>query len=250
MPYFLCDLHIHTALSACASDEMTPRRIVQRCKSAGLDVIAICDHNTTLNAASVVKAGESAGLFVLPGIETQSSEEVHIIVLFPDIQVSQKFEREIIRPALPPVPNRPEVFGRQLLVDGEDRVTGEERTLLLNSLNLDAASIVEAAWGCGAITIAAHASRPAHGYLYTLGMLAEPHPDCFEFRNRPDALAAIKHWRLEGKGCTVVSSDAHSLDEIVPGRLVLQLDSLGFDAIARALRCRDSQRVVVLDDTV
>ncbi|MDP2857536.1 MAG: PHP domain-containing protein [Bacillota bacterium] len=249
MPYFLCDLHIHTALSACASDEMTPRRIVQRCRATGLDVIAVCDHNTASNAASVVKAAESTGLFVLPGIEAQTSEEVHIIVLFRDIATSQQFEREIIRPALPPVPNRPEIFGRQLRVDERDHVTGEEQVLLLNSLDLDTAGIVEAARRFGAISIAAHASRPAHGYLYTLGMLAEPHPDCFEFRNKPDALSAVKYWSLEGKGCIVVSSDAHSLDAIVPGRTALRLDSLGFDEIARALRCRDSQRVMVLEVT-
>jgi len=249
MPYFLSDLHIHTALSACAADEMTPRRIVQRCKTAGLDLIAVCDHNTSLNAASVVKAAEGTGLFVLPGIEAQTSEEVHIIVLFRDIEVSQRFEREVIRPALPLVPNRPEVFGRQLLMDEHDRVTGEEEVLLLNSLDLDVTGIVEAARTYGAISIAAHASRPAQGYLYTLGLLAEPHPDCFEFRNKTDALSAVKYWSLEGKGCVVVSSDAHSLDAIGPGRTALRLDSLGFDEIARALRCRDSQRVVVLEDT-
>jgi len=164
------------------------------------------------------------------------------------VDVSLEFERKVIRPALPPVPNRPEVFGRQLLLDDEDRVTGEEHTLLLNSLDLSAADIVNAARSYGAVTIAAHASRPAHGYLYTLGMLAEPHPDCFEFRNKSDALSAIKYWNLEGKGCIVISSDAHSLDGIVPGRTALQLESLEFNEIALALRCRAPQ-VVVLEDT-
>ncbi len=248
MPYFLCDLHIHTALSACASDGMTPRRIVQRCKAAGLDVIAVCDHNTTLNAASVVKAAESTGLFVLPGIETQSSEEVHIIALFPCVDVALEFERKVIRPALPPVRNRPEVFGRQLLLDDEDRVTGEEPVLLLNSLNLSAADIVDAARGYGAVTIAAHASRPANGYLYTLGMLAEPHPDCFEFRNKSEASSAVKYWNLEGNECIVVSSDAHSLDGIVPGRIALELESLRFGEIALALRCRAPHKMVLLED--
>ena len=37
------DLHIHTALSPCGSDEMTPLGIIEAALEAGLEMIAICD---------------------------------------------------------------------------------------------------------------------------------------------------------------------------------------------------------------
>ena len=40
------DLHIHSALSPCASDDMTPHNIVNMAKLCGSEMISVCDHNT------------------------------------------------------------------------------------------------------------------------------------------------------------------------------------------------------------
>ena len=39
------DLHVHTALSPCGGEEMSPPAIVDAALAAGLDMIAVCDHN-------------------------------------------------------------------------------------------------------------------------------------------------------------------------------------------------------------
>jgi predicted metal-dependent phosphoesterase TrpH len=76
------DLHIHSCLSPCGDEEMRPSAIVRKALAMGLDMIAICDHNSAENTAAFIHAGDERGLKVLPGIEVTSKEEIHLIALF------------------------------------------------------------------------------------------------------------------------------------------------------------------------
>ena len=73
------DLHIHTALSPCGDNDMTPCNIVGLAALCGSDVIAVTDHNSALNCAAVEKAGREAGIIVLSGMELETAEEVHVV---------------------------------------------------------------------------------------------------------------------------------------------------------------------------
>ena len=79
---FYYDLHIHSCLSPCADMDMTPNNIVNMAKLLGLDVIALTDHNTSLNCEAITKVAEKKGLCVLPGMELTTSEEIHAVCLF------------------------------------------------------------------------------------------------------------------------------------------------------------------------
>src|SRR5512136_136217 len=89
------DLHIHTVLSPCAEVEMIPPLIVERALDAGLDLIAITDHNASANAAAVIDAARGTGLKVLPGIELQTREEVHLLCLFDSLEQLQTWQTEV-----------------------------------------------------------------------------------------------------------------------------------------------------------
>jgi len=73
------DLHIHTALSPCAENEMTPPAIIAAAKVKGLEIIGICDHNSAENVRAVAEAGAAEGITVLGGIEVQTVEDVHVL---------------------------------------------------------------------------------------------------------------------------------------------------------------------------
>ena len=75
MSKFYYDFHLHSCLSPCGDDDMTPNNIANMAALSGLDVIAVTDHNTAGNARAVVEAGEKAGVCVVPGIELETSEE-------------------------------------------------------------------------------------------------------------------------------------------------------------------------------
>ena len=87
------DLHIHSALSPCGDDDMTPNNIVNMAKLSGLDIIAVTDHNSVGNCASALAVGKEVGLTVLCGMELETSEEVHMLSLFPSIEKAEEMEK-------------------------------------------------------------------------------------------------------------------------------------------------------------
>ena len=91
MGKYFYDLHIHSVLSPCGDDDMTPCNIVGMSKLLGLDVIAITDHNSTGNAEAVMKCGQAMGLTVVPGMELETREEVHVLMLFEDLSKANEF---------------------------------------------------------------------------------------------------------------------------------------------------------------
>ncbi len=87
------DLHIHTCLSPCGDLDMSPRKIVQTAMEKGLDMIAITDHNSTRNVRTCVEIGKKSGLFVIPGCEVNTQEEVHCLCYFPDLEAMEEFQQ-------------------------------------------------------------------------------------------------------------------------------------------------------------
>ena len=136
------DLHIHSALSPCGSLEMSPSAIVAEAKRRGLQAIAVTDHNSVENALIARRVGERLGVKVFCGMEAQSVEEVHLLVLFEDPEEARLFWEEVY-PSLPEIPNNPEYFGDQVVVDEEENILRFEEKLLLNSLTLSLGEIVE-----------------------------------------------------------------------------------------------------------
>ena len=80
---YLAELHVHTVLSPCAEVEMIPPFIVQEAIKKGICLIAITDHNASANVGAVQKAASGTGLTVLPGMELQTREEVHLLCRSP-----------------------------------------------------------------------------------------------------------------------------------------------------------------------
>ena len=88
---FYYDLHIHSSLSPCADDDMTPNNIVNMALIKGLDVISLTDHNSTKNVEAVHELCQHKGIKFIPGIEVQTKEEVHVLCYFFDILDCLKF---------------------------------------------------------------------------------------------------------------------------------------------------------------
>ena len=119
------DLHIHSCLSPCGDADMTPNNIVHMALLAGFDMIALTDHNTCGNCPALLTVAREAGLTAVPGMELCTAEEAHVVCLFPALEGALAFEAAV-RPTLPPVENRPDIFGEQLLLDAQDGIVGRE----------------------------------------------------------------------------------------------------------------------------
>ncbi len=166
------DFHIHSALSPCGDEDMTPNNIVNMAYIAGLDAIAITDHNTVGNVRAAQKVGESVGITVLAGMEIETAEEVHVLTLFPDIQSAEKVAK-VVYESLPSIENKPEIFGRQLYMDENDRVTGEEKKLLISSTTLPIEKVFALVKEVGGFAAPAHVDRHSYSVLTNLGFIPE-----------------------------------------------------------------------------
>lgn len=223
------DLHIHSALSPCADNDMTPNNIVNMAAIKGLDVIAITDHNSCKNAAACIKAAENAGLdlIVIPGMEVETSEEVHVICLFPATAAALEFD-VFITQNLPAIKNRPEIFGEQYITDEMDNVTGSVDNLLITAAKLDLYTVVNKVNELSGIAVPAHIDRDSYSVLSSLGFIP---PDLkinlVEISQNTDPFAFMNKKRrfLSNHDKFLISSDAHNLADISEKNLYFEFNS-------------------------
>jgi hypothetical protein len=218
MSTFFCDLHIHSCLSPCAEEEMTPGNIAGIAKLNGLMVVALSDHNTCGNCKTFFAACEHYGVVPVAGMELTTSEDVHLLCLFRTLSDATAFSGAVDHRRIK-IKNRPEIFGRQLLIDENDEPCGEEENLLINATTL---SLEEAAQLCKdhrGIAIPAHIDREANGLLSTLGgMPEEPDFPTIEVKDAANLLRLAGDYPVLQAKRAIISSDAHGILEIAePG---------------------------------
>lgn len=208
------DLHIHSLLSPCAGDEMTPPKVLQRAVEQGLDFVAITDHNSALNVPAFCQAAKEFPIQVVPGMELQTREDIHLICLF-DTQEKAFRLQEIVDQTLPKVKNREEFFGSQLIADERGEVTGIEDRLLLNSLELSLEEAVIEVVRIGGVCIAAHVNRQSYSLLGVLGLIPAKLPLAgLEITDRK-AVPSLSHTYKDLKRYPLIfSSDAHYLADV------------------------------------
>ncbi|HJK05035.1 MAG TPA: CehA/McbA family metallohydrolase, partial [Methanocorpusculum sp.] len=72
-----CDLHVHT--NASRDGESSVEDVLAAAVKAGLDAIAITDHDTTEGSLCAL-AAQNPGVLIIPGIEV-STRQGHLLVL-------------------------------------------------------------------------------------------------------------------------------------------------------------------------
>jgi hypothetical protein len=214
LPILRVDLHVHTVLSPCADIEMIPPLIVQNAVDNGIQIIAITDHNAIANVQAVQEAAAGSGLTVLPGVELQTVEEVHVLCLFDTLDQSRSFQTQIDA-ALPALENNIDFFGEQFVVDATGDFIRREERLLLNSTTLSLAQAWEKVKALGGMLIPAHVTRKAFGLLPVLGFVPPDTPiEILEISTqiRPDK-AYTQFPQIQGFPL-VQNGDAHFLEDI------------------------------------
>ena len=136
------DLHIHSCLSPCGSDDMTPYNIAGMAALKGLDVIAVTDHNSCKNCPAVLAAAKEYGILAVPGMEINTSEEVHAVCLFKSLEKAMEFDAYVYGRLLP-VKNREDIFGKQEIYDCSDQICGHVENLLISSTDISFSGLWE-----------------------------------------------------------------------------------------------------------
>lgn len=248
MKTFRADLHVHTVLSPCADVEMIPPLIVQAALEKNIDIIAITDHNASANVRAVQKAAEGTGLSVLPGMEVQSREDVHLLTLFENVETLEVWQQHVDR-HLPDLPNDAEYFGEQFVVDETGDFIRTEPRLLLNSTEFSIDEVFQRVDALGGIVIPAHVERKSYGLFPSLGLISDEwHLLALEISRHTSPEQAAASFPALRKYPLIQSGDVHRLDEFL-GSTIFTLSSSTLMELRMALHNIDGRRVCIESKT-
>ena len=213
MNRYYYDLHLHSCLSPCGDDDNTPNNIAGMASLCGLNIVALCDHNTTDNCPAFFEATKRYGIIPIAGMELTTSEDIHIVCLFETLENAMAFG-EKVKSLRIPYKNRPDIFGNQQILDGQDNVIGEEENLLINATLISVNEVPDLVSEFNGICYPAHIDREANGIISVLGTFPTvPHFNCIELHDGSRAQEYIQKYNLQDKKI-IVSSDAHRLTDM------------------------------------
>jgi 3',5'-nucleoside bisphosphate phosphatase len=243
---FRADLHLHTVLSPCAEVEMIPPLIVQEAINRGINLIAITDHNASANVIAVQKAAEGKNLHVLPGMELQTREEVHVLCLFDTLDQILEWQK-IVDASLPDMSNRPDFFGEQFVVDETGDFIRREKRMLLTSSSMSFTDAFNQVSILDGIFIPAHVNRQTNGLIANLGMVpVDINIEALEISRHlrisdvSNKLPQIMNYPL------IQNGDAHLLADIL-GVTLLYLEAPTIQEIKKAVHHQDRRFVSIAD---
>ncbi len=241
MRWLFVDLHIHTALSPCADDAMTPGNIVGRALEASLDGIAITDHNSAKNCRALISTAKGTTLRVLSGLEVTSREEVHVLCIFDDPIKAESFQ-EVIYANLPCRNNDVSIFGRQIVFNDKGIQTGEETLLLSCACNLSINQLAFMTRHSGGLCIPAHIDRERGGLLNVLGLFPpDLAVDGLEVSDRCGNPLCPEAY---GGHSLLLNSDAHTPSDIRQGKTAFYVRDLSVSEMRMALKGTCGRRAV------
>jgi len=240
---FRADLHIHTCLSPCSELTMTPARIVERAASLGINIIAICDHNTAEHVEVTGSLAKKKGIRVMAGMEINSSEEVHILGLFGKLTEALNMQAVVYENL--PGQNNEDVFGMQVLVNEDEEVLGFNKRLLIGATDLSVNRIVELIHSFNGLAVASHIDREGFGIIGQLGFIPEGVEfDALEISYRTSRARALEMFGLYKHVPWITSSDAHSLEDIGRKTTGFVMEHATFEEMRLALRGTEGRKVI------
>lgn len=234
MRTFRADLHVHTVLSPCAEVEMIPPLIVREARNHSIDIIAITDHNASANVRAVQKAADGTGLTVLPGMEVQTREDVHLLCLFASLSDLEAWQQEVDL-SLPDELNQPEHLGEQFIVDESGEFIRTEPRLLLTSTKFTIEEALQRVNYLNGMVIPAHVNRSTYGLLPTLGFLPDSwHVPALEISRHITPEALHEKFPSSKNHPLIQGGDVHRLDEFL-GTTLFEMEKPTLSEIHLAL---------------
>lgn len=235
MKNYRADLHVHTVLSPCAEIEMLPPLIIIEAEKKGLDLIAITDHNATANIEAVQNAAYGKKITVLPGIELQTKEEVHVICLFDTLTQVYEFQK-FVDMHLPNIKNRPDFFGEQLIVDENGDFIAKEERLLITSTSITFEAAYRKVNEIGGLFIPAHVNRKANGLFDILGFIPDNVPlIALEISRHLSVQQAQEKFNQLKSHSIIQNGDVHQLSDFL-GTTIFKIKNPSIFEIGLALQ--------------
>ncbi len=213
MKRYYYDLHIHSCLSPCGDDDNTPNNIAGMASLCGLNIVALTDHNSCKNCPAFFEAAKKYGIIPVAGMELTTSEDIHVVCLFEQLSDALSFDKYVEDNRIK-IKNRPEIFGKQIITDGDDNPVAEVDALLINATNISIDDVCEIVPKYNGVCYPAHIDRDSNGVIAVLGTL--PQDIGFNFYEIHDLNKTSEYSEKYGlsKNKFIISSDAHYLTDM------------------------------------
>jgi predicted metal-dependent phosphoesterase TrpH len=208
---------------------MRPRAIVAAALARGIGMIGVCDHNSAGNVRAVAAAADGL-LRVIPGMEITTSEEAHVVGLFPSADAAEAAAREVAA-GLPAC----RLEAEQELVDADGATVEVEGRMLSTASAFSLEATVDLVHRHGGLAIAAHVDRRSFSVPSQLGFI--PPGTAFQ------ALEISAHGARIGRTATfarlgyalTTASDAHAPELVGEAFVVLEVGTPDFLELSLAL---------------
>ena len=164
------DLHIHSVLSPCADREMIPHCIILEALEKQLDMIAVTDHNSCENVRTSISLGERFGVWVIPGMEIETREEIHFLTFFPTLDILESFYC-FLQSHLHRVHIDESIWGEEWIVDEDGRIIEKKDYLLAYPLSFSVDELYRAVKNWRGIIIPSHVDHGAYSIIRVLGFI-------------------------------------------------------------------------------
>lgn len=229
------DLHIHSCLSPCGDDEMTPNNIVNMAYIKGLDVIALTDHNIGQNVKSVMACAETLGILVVPGMEVQTKEEIHALCYFPSLINLENFEMALDAYRMK-IPNRVDKFGNQWIMNESDEIVDDYPYALILSLSVGLEELDALVVANQGVMVPAHINKGANSLIKYLGFVpSELRGRTMEVFNK----VSIDPNLIE-ESRIIYNSDAHFITDINEREHFMNVDAANIESVIKYLKGRNA----------
>jgi hypothetical protein len=223
MTRYYYDFHVHSCLSPCGDNDNTPNNLAGMASLNGVTLMALTDHNSSRNCPAFFEAARRYGIVPVAGMELTTAEDIHVVCLFETLEEALAFNDEVDTRRIR-IRNREDIFGEQLILNGEDEIIGREEDLLINATTITLEEAPELVRKYRGVCYPAHIDRPANGCIEILGEF--PHYAGFHIAELNDAAnkeAYIEKYHLQDLKI-LVSSDAHYLDQLREENDYLDID--------------------------
>jgi PHP family Zn ribbon phosphoesterase len=238
---FKADLHIHTCLSPCTELNMSPNGILTAAKKKGIDILGICDHNSTEKSQAILNAAKEMRIAILPGMEVTSQEEVHVLALFDDLENALNLQQRVYENL--PGENDVEAFGMQVIVNEKEEVLGFNEKLLIGATTIPLEEVIQLIHSLDGIAIASHIDREAFSLIGQLGFVPENlELDALEISPRVTFEEAKAKFPYNYP--ITCSSDAHYPDDIGKSFTAFLLEAHTVAEIKKALNDEDGRQII------
>lgn len=225
MNKYYYDFHIHSCLSPCGDDDNTPNNIAGMGAIAGLNIMALTDHNTTKNCPAFFAAAKKHGIIPIAGMELTTAEDIHIVCLFEELDDAMRFDDEISGRHRIKIKNRVDIYGEQYIMDGEDNVISTEEFFLPIATDIPIDDVVSITNEYNGVCFPAHIDRQANGVIATLGTFPDsPSFHAVEFHDIDKIEEYLENYPILKNKLILCSSDAHYLWDIRDKSAYIELD--------------------------